>query len=495
MKQKLRILSLLLAVGLTVGLLAGCSRNREENNSSTPSGDGTASGNVPTLVWWTVGGTGQKREEAFAEFNKYTAEEIGVKIDLKVAGWNDFGQKMNTIINSGESFDIMFTNGNDYNRYASLGAFADLTDMVETTIPELYEFVPSTVWDGVKVNNKIYGVPTYKDSAMAQYWVWDKGMALEYGLNPDELLTLQDLDPALRKIKESKGRSFYPFILDKAGLNGWSIEYDGMGVDSIGLGVRIDDESRQVVSILEQPDIMEKLRILHQWFEDGIINPDAPTASEMPKYRMLGSLQTFPGQEADTARTMGLEQTETTGVQLVRYAGPYYSTSSIQGSVNAISASSKYKTEALRYLQMVNMDPTLRDMYCYGLEGTHYTRIDENTVRLNNEIEWGLAAYTQGTFATRSLVEGTPADQWEQIKAQNEAATPSVLLGWMLDIEDLTDEVANCRAIWDKYQAELLTGASDPDVVVPKIISEWKAVGWDQIREEAQRQINAHFGG
>ena len=499
MKTKMRILSTLLAVGMTASLFAGCSPKEPPAASSTGGGAGTGStpqasaADAPTLTWWTVGGTGQKRDEAFAEFNKYTAEKIGVKMDLKVAGWNDFGQKMNTIINSGEYFDIMFTNGNDYNRYASMGAFTDLTNGVESVIPELYKFIPSMVWDGVKVDNKILAVPTYKDSAMAQYWIWDKSMGIKYDFKPEELLTLQQLDPVMYKIKEGEGKSFYPFILDKGGLNGWSIGYDGMGTDAIGLGVKLDDTSHKVVSILEQDDIMNNLRTLHKWFKDGIINPDAPTASEMPKYRMIGSNQTFPGQEADSARAMGLTQSDTTGITLVRYAGPLYSTSSIQGSVNAISASSKYINESLRYLQFVNMDHTLRDMFCYGLEGTHYTRVDENTVKPNNEIEWGLPAYTQATFATRSLVEGTPADQWKQIESQNEAATPSVLLGWILNIDELTDEVSNCRAIWDKYSAELTTGASDPDVVVPKIIAEWKGVGWDKIMTEAQKQIDEHF--
>ena len=60
--------------------------------------------------------------------NEYLAEKIHVKLDLKVAGWGDYEKKMNTIINSGEYFDMMFVNNTNYNRFVKMGAFEDISD-------------------------------------------------------------------------------------------------------------------------------------------------------------------------------------------------------------------------------------------------------------------------------------------------------------------------------------------------------------------------------
>jgi len=79
------------------------------------------------------------------------------------------------------------------------------------------------------------------------------------------------------------------------------------------------------------------------------------------------------------------------------------------------------------------------------------------------------------------------------VRQQNEEALPSVMLGFMLDIEPVQNEIVNCRSVWSKYSADLLTGASDPDAVLPKVIAELKASGLELIIAEAQRQVAEYF--
>ncbi|MNW17207.1 hypothetical protein D3C71_2163140 [compost metagenome] len=66
-------------------------------------------------------------------------------------------------------------------------------------------------------------------------------------------------------------------------------------------------------------------------------------------------------------------------------------------------------------------------------------------------------------------------------------------MGFALDIGELQTEVANCQAVYDKYRYELLTGASDPEKVIPKLLSELKNAGMDKIMQAAQEQINNYF--
>ena len=55
-----------------------------------------------------------------------------------------------------------------------------------------------------------------------------------------------------------------------------------------------------------------------------------------------------------------------------RYRGPFMTSETIQGSINCIGSGSSKKSEALKYLQLVNTDPTFRNMLAYGIEGTNW---------------------------------------------------------------------------------------------------------------------------
>ncbi|MDR9852059.1 ABC transporter substrate-binding protein [Paenibacillus sp. VCA1] len=494
MKKPLKLLSTACVLTLLMSALAACGSKSDTSASDPKASDASktssSSTDVPTLVWWTIGGQVPNNfDKAVAAMNEYTAEKIGVKVDIKVASWGEWDTKINTIVNTGEPFDIMFTNGSKYNQQVAMGAFADLTDLVQSETPDLYKLIPEKVWDGSKVGGKIYSVPTYKDSSLTQYWVFDHKYVEKYGIDVPNMKTLKDLDKPFHDMKAGEGKSFYPLPMTQSeGLNGFFNEYDDMALGLAPIGVKADDASRKVVSVLEQPDVMENLKMLHKWYQDGIINPDAPTKPEPDKGKPFMSAQGFPGAEVGWQVNNGVEKYD-----MVQNYGPIYTTTTIQGSLNAISANSKYKKEALKYLELVNTDPKLRNMLAFGEEGVDYKKVDGEKVVERTTDTWPLAAYTQGTFFDMATQKDAPADQWEQVKKLNEQAFASSLLGFSMDISNLSTEVANTKAVWDKYRYELLTGASDPEKMVPKIVSELKAAGMDTLMKAAQEQIDAFF--
>ncbi|MFC4810158.1 ABC transporter substrate-binding protein [Paenibacillus sp. GCM10023250] len=505
MKQTKKKLLAVGAAALLTTALAGCGSNSNSETGSNAPANGNAPANasadagtnankpassdIPTLVWWTIGGQLPANfDKALDAMNAYTAEKIGVKIDIKVASWGDWDTKINTVVNTGEPFDIMFTNNSKYSQQVNMGAFADLTDLVQKETPDLYNLIPQKVWDGTKIGGKIYSVPTYKDSSLTQYWVFDDKYVQKYGIDTANIKTLQDLDKPFHDMKAGEGKSFYPLPMTQGGFNGFFNSYDDLTLGLPPIGVKADDASRKVVSVLEQPDVMDGLKLLHKWYQDGIVNPDAPTKTEADKGPAFFAAQAFPGAETTWQINEGVEKYD-----MFQNFGPIYTTSTIQGSLNAISATSKYKSEALKYLQLVNTDPKLRNMLAFGEPGVDYKNVDGEKVVERTTDTWPLAAYTQGTFFDLAVTKGAPVDQWDQVKKLNEQATSSSTLGFALDISNLGTEVANTKAVWDKYKYELLTGASDPEKVIPKIVSELKAAGMDTIAKAAQEQIDAYF--
>ncbi|WP_018755504.1 ABC transporter substrate-binding protein [Paenibacillus terrigena] len=497
MKKSWKSISTMCILTLMATALAACGGTKTDSTTEgstkttdTPKDTPAVSKEVPTLVWWTIGGQVPNNfSKAIDAMNAYTAEKIGVKIDIKVASWGEWDTKINTIVNTGEPFDIMFTNSGKYSKQVALGAFADISDLVQSETPELYKTIPQKVWEGTKIGGKYYSVPTYKDSSLTQYWVYDDKYVQKYNIDINNIKTLQDLDKPLQAMKAGEGKSFYPLPMTQSeGLNGFFNDYDDLTLGFAPVGVKADDASRTVVSVLEQPDVMANLKLLHQWYQAGIINPDAPTKTENQKGRPFFAAQAFPGAEVSWQINDAVQKYD-----MVQHYGPIYTTSTIQGSLNAISANSKYKKEALKYLELVNTDPKLRNMLAFGELGVDYKNVDGEKVIERTSDTWPLAAYTQGTFFNLAVTKGAPVDQWEQVKKLNDVATSSTILGFALDIGNLQTEVANCQAVWDKYKYELITGASDPEKMIPKITAELKSAGMDTIMKTAQEQINNYF--
>jgi len=469
MKKSMRKAVLCLIVAL-VALAGGCK--------------GSASG-PPTLIWWMVGTTQSGISDDFKVISDYTKDKIGVGLDIKQAGWADSAQRFTTMINAGEYFDLMFVDGGNYNRFTTLGAYEDLTDLLPAEAPQLWNYIPPVLWEGVKIKGRIYSVPTYKDSSITGYYFWDHSYVKKYNIDLNRS-GLAYLDQVFRKIKAGENNPrFYPMYLSRSSNNFIFETYDGLSADLAPLGVKLDDQQRRVVNTLEQPDILEAFRYFHAWYEDGIINPDANMIDETPKQRPFFMAQAWPSVAISYAISEEVDQYDP-----VRFFGPSYSTGSIQGSMNAVSVNSKYKKEALHLLQLVNSDTKLRDMLHIGIEGKYFEYVNNGTAVRRLRTDWPLVNYQEGSYFIETPLDSVPPGYWDEIKKQNEEAVPSVMLGFMMDIEPVQNEVINCRSVWDKYSTDLITGASDPGVVLPKIKAELQSAGFDKVLAEAQRQVD-----
>jgi putative aldouronate transport system substrate-binding protein len=256
------------AVLMILAAAGGCSK--PDSSAGTSSG---GSSGVPTVIWWQIGNTQAGLAEDLKIISDYSEQKIGVRLEVKQAGWGEAGTRFTTMINAGEYYDILFTDLGSYNRFVSLGAFKDITDTVKTVTPKLYDAIPQILWDGVKIKGNIYSVPTYKDSSKTAYYFWDHAIVTKYGVDLNQS-AWSYLDQIFRKIKEGEGRRYYPMILYK-GSNTFIFDiFDSLAADLNPLGVELTDQNHRVVNTLEDPRVLEKLRYLHTWFTDGIINPE-----------------------------------------------------------------------------------------------------------------------------------------------------------------------------------------------------------------------------
>ena len=489
-----------LAAVLATGMLTGCgggggdtgnaggnasggnsaaSASGEQNNSSS-----TGSGEIVNLKWVTIGnGMPSNYDSWISSVNSYIGEKIGVNLEMEVIPWGDWDNRRNIIVSTNEPYDIIFGNGNNYVADINLGAYMDITDLLEANMPGLMELMPEKYWDGVRVKDRIYGVPTYKDSSITNYSIWDKELVDEYNLDIKSLIELDSMTETFEKLKADKND--YPVYVKNDGLYFIFDVYDQIGGGTQILGVRYDDKEGRVCFTLEEPDIMDQLKIIHEWYQKGIINPDAATLTEGRVYNMWRVAQ---GWESAGVTSWGPQMGKDVVVQQIEKT--ILSNETVRGSLNMVSINTKYPGKCLQLLDMVNCDTKLRDLFYYGEEGVNFEYTADGKVhKINND--WALAGYTQGSFFTVTTLDTDEFNQWDEVKALNEAAESSVMLGFTFDTNSVADQLANCREIWLRYRSEVMTGVQDPEVVVPKIKEELMKAGWQDVVDEAQRQVDA----
>ena len=384
---------------------------------------------VPTLKIITLGNGQPDNYSAWIEhLNPYIEEKIGARLDVECIGWGDWGNRRSVIINSNEPYDVIFGDSGNLVADVSVGAYLDITDLLADNAPGLLELIPAGYWDACRVGGRIYGVPTYKDSSITQYFVWDVELLKELGMEEAAMNchTLADATPILKAIKEKTGTASFPVTKD--GVSQIPFVYDGFGAGLRGVGVRYDDQETKVVKIFEQQDVMDQLKIVREWFESGIINADAANLAEGPTYKACFLAQGW----SSAAKTVWGPNM---GKELVAYTyGPtILSNDSVLGSVNFVSVNSEHPEKALAFLNLMNTDSKVRDAFYYGLEGDNFTYTEDGRVHKNPDSSWGMAGYTQGTFFAVTPTDDVEFNQWDEVKELNEQAEPSVLLGFNFD--------------------------------------------------------------
>ena len=503
--MKRKTFSLLLAMLIAISALFGCSGSKtssSETSKDSKSGGGTCSSGEPVELIWIMGDPGQVPiDQAMVEeeLDKISVEKLNVKV--RTIYYDD--EKTKLALSSGEKWDMVFTCEwfNNFAVQAQAGYFADITEKVKTLTPDLYATMPEIVWEGAKVNGKIMAIPVKKDYAAELFWRLDKKLFVDtLGMEIPDTMKFEDIEKYLAAAKkayedgvpEAKDAQ-YPLKLNNGGLPGPDSSFDMINRDvMLGIpysAVGTPDQDKIVITV-EHPDLYDRLVLLHKWYKAGYINPDAATTEETFIYSAVKNGQGFYGADAIWSSGDGYAQV------ISKYSGPYLSTASIRGAMNAINANSKHIDLALKYQELVNTDKKYRDMLRYGVEGVHFNYTEEGLVKrtergVSNYAPW---AFSQGSYSLSSVeaAEGVDVDpnMWEVIFKGYENLKATNTIGFSFDITPVETEVAACKVIRDKYWIGLLTGTRDPAVEVPKMMKELEAAGIRKIQEEAQRQFD-----
>ena len=153
MKRKTnRILSLLLALVMCVGILCACGGNPpSKDDTPTPPAKTDEPDTAPdtqqptgpdiseevTLTMYLIGDRPVDNDEVFGKINERLKSEINATIDVKFMSWSEYESKYPLIFASGEDWDIIYTaDWCFYNAQATKQGYWEITqEALETYAP------------------------------------------------------------------------------------------------------------------------------------------------------------------------------------------------------------------------------------------------------------------------------------------------------------------------------------------------------------------------
>lgn len=478
-----KLSSLFLATTIaSTAVLTGCTSSKDDKADANAS----AKGDTTNLIWYMIGTPQKDQDKVMKKVNEYTAEKIGVTVDLRMVDWGDYGQKMQVITSSGEPYDICFAS--DYALNAQKGAYLEITDdLLNSNAKELKETIDPLFLEGASINGKLYGIPANKEVGQQLGWAYNAKMAKELGIDMTNVKTLEDLEPILEKVKKEKpelkmpmaaGSGFFPYM-----------PYDYVLGETLPFGIALEGDTTKIVNIYEQKDVKDTLSTLRRYYQKGLIHPQAATDNDPHDMKVenwfVRKEQYAPGAVETWSQNAGYE------IGYNAMHDPLTINNSVTGSVMAISAASKNPDKAMEFLNLLNTDEYLRNLVDKGIEGEHYTTNENGTITKTDKSDlYSMPSWALGNVFNVKPWDTDPEDKIEQYEKFNEAAVASPTLGFYPDTTEISTQLATIANVVQEFKAPLFTGSVDIDKYLGELNKKLKASGIDDVIANIQKQYD-----
>ena len=181
---------------------------------------------------------------------------------------------------------------------------------------------------------------------------------------------------------------------------------------------------------------------------------------------------------------------------MVPATAAYMDCTSGQGAMMAISATSKNPDKALQFLNLLNTDPVVMTYVNYGVEGFTYNKNDDGTITFIDDARATYSPWTNGVGNVRILppTSDQGADFWQRFSAYYDAAETLPYGGFIFDSSVCETEAAALANVWAEYAFNLMSGAVNPDEVLPEFLEKLDAAGIGTFVDAANQQMHEYLG-
>ena len=534
MKNVKRLFAMILAVLMVVSL-AACASQTPTDPTTAPdatkgANDATqapAVSSEPIVLEWYYRGNGIQKDTELVEteFNKLLQTYPGmenVTVNFNCYTGADYPNAVALAQSADQQIDILNTVGLDFVDQVKLGTYAPLDDLLADN-QALYNELPEWLWDLGTVDGSIYMVPHYQRATNMEYMVIPTEYLTKYGdeaairamcSNPDRTVeevakVLEDFTTA---VQAGEGPTKYMYSLGTSYTQMHGMRHR---LDNVSGNFVVFENTDQVEYLYTSEDAVKAYEISGEWYDKGLIHPDGLTfeENEMIYGNMMNpvsycfSFQNGAGSEelvsANLSRQYGFD------VVAIPIWNNYFIGNNWAAGGDGITAKCEHPVQALRLLELMNTEEgiPLYNMIVYGLEGTHYERIDDTHIKTLEydgsqggvDCSYGAMKWIMGNTFHAYLNQGCVDGENEIAMEINtsDSNSKSKIMGFRVDTSALQTQLEQIDAVGNEYFDTLshgVMGAAGWEAVYNEFVQKLETAGLNDVLTGLQSQINAFEG-
>jgi len=449
--------------------------------------------------------------------NEYIKPLLNAKVNIHWWPSPDWESKMPAMVASGQDLGIIGFGTQsklDYVIQSQHGSYYPLDDLLAKYGTGVKGLFKEAIWDAMRIDGKIYGIPSLKDNCYIISLIYNDDMAQRLGLDMSavpyngQFYKLENwLTEVLAKREAVYGKVEEPLMRSTSVEMPYNFAVDNFLTDNFLAVTNLEGvmhikgyEPTKVFNLYGTDEYREFCKAQFRMVQKNIQAYDYTGKRD---WYYTGNMFGFPGWGYTYMEEHLYGDAFTT--KMVDPVMTWTNTQNYYSTGTAISSASKNPDRAMMFLELVNTDPKLATMMRFGIEGVHYTYDAAGKMQFteknaggskNGFYFWYAAPVGNLTIvnAPESLTGPDGVMLTRMVRYNREAIVPP-LFGFSFDTTPVTNEIAACSSVVMEYRDTLRSGQAASEAEVDRLIDEFnaklKANGIEKILAEAQKQADA----
>ena len=548
--MKKKVLSILMALTMTAGIMTGCGSENATTTESTgtdaqatettqsdaatetPAATSDALAGLPdaigdgiiaatpemysaidlsspyTVQMYLIGDTPNDWDEVLGLINDYL-KPFNTDINVTFLSWSDYSTMYSLVLQGGDA-DLIFTAPWCYMyTEAAKGSFYTLDkDFIANNMPLTNKYQAAESWDETTLSGQTIAVPSNTAQPMGKIVAIRQDIADKYDIK--ELSSWEDYKNFSLTVAEKETPDSGIYALAAAGDNNelWDVyreQYDTfLALDSDFFDMIYEYKEGQlpirddIKLAYEYEPFREYAKDMKEMADAGCWSRSALT-NTVTDDDAFGALQGASIAWNASVFTYMRQAEQTDGVTCAAYdiTSPHLvGCEAYSNNDMAITASSKMPERAAMVLDIMKMDTYVNHLILLGEEGKHYSMGDNNEyTRIDGAVENYPPMTVSASWAIKNGElseaggderEKAVSDSWEERVVSNPTIT------FVFDDANVVNEKAAVNTVLSSYVPMLELGlVDDVDATLDKMIEECYAAGLQTVLDEFYNQYDA----
>ncbi len=480
--MKKKVLAMLLATAMVVGMLSGCGGK-----------GGKVKINIVRDLFNLESVDEAQVKKVEDAVNAYIKDKINVEVSIREIGSGEYAEKAGNAV-ANKEVNLLWTASWQEGKIKTSALVAngmvyDITSLLPGTA--LYNSMDKGQWEATKFDGKNYFVPVYKDNVEGYDLMYRKAAVGNFDIT--KVNKLQDLEPYLEQAKKAGLK--YPLLLQKTAMF-WRFyidNFDFFTSEAESNFVAVDRASDKVVFTLDTPQYKEYCDLIADWRAKGYIHED--------EYTKVVTDTTTQSQDwgvswwTDTPNNAEANNRYGQEVVINPLTERWAHSNSALGSCYCVTANSNEKQAkaCVDFLGLLYTDKELADLFTYGIKGEDW-KLDANgqVEKMGKKYNHSMWESVSATIITPET--GSPANFADAYRTFNGTAKTSCAAGFRFDPSKVSAEYTACKGLFAEYGFILETGGVAKADVASKIAEYKKALqdaGAQKVIDEFTSQYEA----